>query len=109
MNIPTFAIVDTNTDPTLIDFPIPGNDDASKSIDIILEYITKAVNEGLTERKIEREKHQADEKAVKAKQKKAADAKKAAAEVKDEKPASDDTQADEKKPRKRLAKKADKE
>lgn len=109
LNIPTFAIVDTNTDPTLIDFPIPGNDDASKSIDIILEYITKAVNEGLTERKIEREKHQADEKAVKAKQKKAADAKKAAAEVKDEKPASDDTQADEKKPRKRLAKKADKE
>jgi len=113
LNIPTFAIVDTNTDPTLIDFPIPGNDDASKSIDIILEYITKAVNEGLTERKIEREKHQADEKAVKAKQKKAADAKKAAAtaaaEVKDEKPASDDTQADDKKPRKRLVKKADKE
>ena len=108
LNIPTFAIVDTNTDPTLIDFPIPGNDDASKSIDVIVEYITKAVEEGLTERKIEREKHQAEEKATKAKQKKAAEAKEVKA-AQEEKPATEEKKADEKQPRKRLVKKADKE
>ncbi len=113
LNIPTFAIVDTNTDPTLIDFPIPGNDDASKSIDVIVDYMTKAVEEGLTERKIEREKHQAEEKATKAKQKKAAEAKAAEAKeakaTEDEKPAGEEKKAEEKQPRKRLAKKADKE
>src|ERR1043165_7026803 len=43
LNIPTFAIVDTNTDPTLIDFVIPANDDASKSIALIVDTMTKAV------------------------------------------------------------------
>ena len=56
LNIPTFAIVDTNSDPTLVDFPIPANDDASKSIDKIMEFVVEAVTEGLTERKVEREK-----------------------------------------------------
>ncbi len=49
LNIPTFAIVDTNSDPTKVDFPIPANDDASKSIDLITRVLTKAVEEGLME------------------------------------------------------------
>ncbi|TVR69844.1 MAG: 30S ribosomal protein S2 [Marinilabiliales bacterium] len=56
LNIPVFAIVDTNSDPREIDFPIPGNDDASKSIDIIISIIAKAIQEGLDERKVEKEK-----------------------------------------------------
>ncbi|MFC2152420.1 30S ribosomal protein S2 [Bacteroidota bacterium] len=56
LNIPLFAIVDTNSDPTLIDFPIPANDDASKSISLILDKITGAIQEGLDERKMEKEK-----------------------------------------------------
>jgi len=56
LNIPIFAMVDTNSDPNLVDFPIPSNDDASKSISLILEVICKAMNEGLEERKMEREK-----------------------------------------------------
>ncbi len=51
LNIPIFAMVDTNSDPRPIDFVIPANDDASKSIDIIMEFVTKAVAEGLVERK----------------------------------------------------------
>jgi len=56
LNIPIFAMVDTNSDPNLVDFPIPSNDDASKSIALILEVICKAMVEGLDERKMEREK-----------------------------------------------------
>jgi small subunit ribosomal protein S2 len=56
LNIPIFAMVDTNSDPNLVDFPIPSNDDASKSISLILEVICKAMQEGLDERKMEREK-----------------------------------------------------
>ncbi len=48
--IPTFAIVDTNSDPRMVDFPIPANDDASKSIAVILKAICEAVKEGLAER-----------------------------------------------------------
>jgi small subunit ribosomal protein S2 len=62
LNIPTFAIVDTNSDPNHVDFPIPANDDASSSIELIAEVITRAVAEGLTERKEEREKEIAEEK-----------------------------------------------
>ncbi|HCM75161.1 MAG TPA: 30S ribosomal protein S2 [Cytophagales bacterium] len=51
LNIPVFAMVDTNSDPTDIDFPIPANDDAFKSISIILEHVGKAIEEGLMERK----------------------------------------------------------
>lgn len=51
LNIPVFAIVDTNSNPKLVDFPIPGNDDATKSISIIMDAICGAVKEGLTERK----------------------------------------------------------
>src|SRR5690606_8978488 len=51
LNIPTFAMVDTNSDPTNIDFPIPSNDDATKSITLISEIIGNASQEGLEERK----------------------------------------------------------
>jgi small subunit ribosomal protein S2 len=51
LNIPTFAIVDTNSNPRLVDFPIPANDDASKSISIILDEICGSIKEGLDERK----------------------------------------------------------
>ncbi|MEX2596332.1 MAG: 30S ribosomal protein S2 [Salibacteraceae bacterium] len=56
LNIPTFAIVDTNADPRAVDFAIPGNDDASKSIDMVVSIMTEAIKEGLSERKNEREK-----------------------------------------------------
>jgi small subunit ribosomal protein S2 len=56
LNIPTFAIVDTNADPTLIDFPIPANDDSTKSISLIMDVVVKAIQEGLAERKIDKEK-----------------------------------------------------
>jgi len=55
LNIPTFAIVDTNSDPNIIDFPIPGNDDASKSIELIVRTLVQAIEEGLAERKIDKE------------------------------------------------------
>ena len=55
LNIPTFAIVDTNSDPSLVDFPIPANDDASKSISIILDEICGSIKLGLEERKSDKE------------------------------------------------------
>lgn len=55
LNIPVFAIVDTNSDPTQVDYPIPGNDDAWKSVNLIISYITKALEEGLAERKKDKE------------------------------------------------------
>ncbi|MDR2621949.1 MAG: 30S ribosomal protein S2 [Dysgonamonadaceae bacterium] len=54
LSIPVFAIVDTNSDPNNIDFVIPANDDATKSIEIILSALCDAINEGLEERKIEK-------------------------------------------------------
>jgi small subunit ribosomal protein S2 len=51
LNIPTFAMVDTNSNPKFVDFPIPANDDATKSITIILDQICAAIKEGLEERK----------------------------------------------------------
>jgi len=56
LGIPTFAIVDTNSDPTVVDFAIPGNDDAARSINKLMEVITEAVAQGLAERKIDKEK-----------------------------------------------------
>ena len=61
LNIPTFAIVDTNTNPDLIDFPIPANDDASKSIAAILKYMVEAIQEGLNERMLDKENNTATE------------------------------------------------
>lgn len=51
LNIPTFAIVDTNSDPTLVDYPIPANDDATKSIELIVDVMVQAITEGSEERK----------------------------------------------------------
>jgi small subunit ribosomal protein S2 len=56
LNIPTFGIVDTNSNPNLVDYPIPANDDAAKSISLILEVVTGAISEGLSERKMDKEK-----------------------------------------------------
>jgi small subunit ribosomal protein S2 len=56
LNIPVFAMVDTNSDPNMVDFPIPANDDASKSISLVIDKVCKAILEGLEERKLEREK-----------------------------------------------------
>ena len=56
LNIPVIAIVDTCCDPTPIDYVIPANDDAAKSIAYILDKLCEAVNEGLNERKLEKDK-----------------------------------------------------
>lgn len=62
LNIPTFAIVDTNSDPNAVDYAIPANDDASTSISLITGIITKAIEEGLAERKVDKEAAAAEEK-----------------------------------------------
>jgi small subunit ribosomal protein S2 len=56
LGIPVFAMVDTNSDPSDIEFPIPANDDASKSISLIIGVLCQAIEEGLNERKIEKDK-----------------------------------------------------
>ena len=61
LNIPIFAMVDTNSDPRQVDFVIPANDDASKSIDKVLGAVTGAVAEGLADRKAERDAKKADD------------------------------------------------
>jgi len=55
LNIPVFAMVDTNSDPTYVDFPIPANDDAFKSVELITKYIGSIIEEGLAERKRDKE------------------------------------------------------
>lgn len=60
LNIPIFAMVDTNSDPRFIDYVIPSNDDASKSIEKIIFSVTDAINEGLAERKSGKENEAAD-------------------------------------------------
>lgn len=57
LNIPVFALVDTNSDPTQVDFPIPANDDAFKSISLITQVIGKAIEEALQERKREKDEN----------------------------------------------------
>ncbi|HBH83354.1 MAG: 30S ribosomal protein S2 [Bacteroidetes bacterium GWE2_41_25] len=56
LGIPVFAMVDTNSDPSDIEFPIPANDDASKSISLIVGILCQAIEEGLNERKLEKDK-----------------------------------------------------
>ena len=55
LGLRTFGVVDTNSNPNLVDFPVPANDDASKSIDVITKYLTEAIKEGLEERKSNKE------------------------------------------------------
>lgn len=64
LNISTFGLVDTNSDPTEVDFPIPANDDATKSVKVIVDYITKAIQEGLEERKHDKEELNQEEEAA---------------------------------------------
>lgn len=56
LNIPVFGMVDTNSDPSNIDFVIPANDDASASISLIIDVVANAIQEGLEERKAEKDK-----------------------------------------------------
>ena len=56
LNIPIFAMVDTNSDPRLVDFVIPSNDDASKSITSVLSFLTDSISQGLSERKANKDK-----------------------------------------------------
>jgi small subunit ribosomal protein S2 len=62
LNLTTIAVVDTNSDPNIIDFPIPGNDDSTKSIALITSIITAAIEEGLNERKLQKEEGEKDDK-----------------------------------------------
>lgn len=55
LNIPVFAMVDTNSDPSVVDFPIPANDDAFKSISLITKHIGEVIEEALAERKKDKE------------------------------------------------------
>jgi small subunit ribosomal protein S2 len=55
LGIPVFALVDTNSNPNEVDFPIPANDDASKSIELILNCMVRSIEEGLSERKVDKE------------------------------------------------------
>ena len=59
LNIPIFAMVDTNSDPREVDYVIPSNDDASKSIEKVLSHVTAAVAEGLSERKADKDAEKA--------------------------------------------------
>lgn len=125
LGIPIFAMVDTNSDPRKVDFAIPANDDATKSITVVMDVLCQAVAEGLSERKADKDKKaaadakkaeeeakkaeveakKAEEEAKKAEtdaKKAEADAKKAKAEKvetpqaeKDEAPAKEETPSDE--------------
>ena len=72
LNIPVFAMVDTNSDPNQVDYPIPANDDAFKSIQLITSYISASMEEGLQERKKDKDDNKLSEEAE---AKKAADEK----------------------------------
>ena len=69
LNIPIFALNDTNSNPRDIDFPIPANDDASKSVEVMMKYVTNAVKNGLAEREEEKANKKAQEEKRKAEQK----------------------------------------
>ena len=75
LNIPIFAMADTNSDPRLLDYIIPSNDDASKSIEAILSHVTEAIAEGLSERKSEKQTGKEGDDTEKAPKKKKAEAK----------------------------------
>ena len=56
LGIPVFAMVDTNSNPNLVDYVIPANDDASKSITVIMNSVSEGITEALSQRKAEKEK-----------------------------------------------------
>ncbi|MCM8568729.1 30S ribosomal protein S2 [Gramella jeungdoensis] len=82
LNIPIFAMVDTNSDPREVDYVIPSNDDASKSISKVVSYVSDSIVEGLSERKSNKDSKKKEEKASKeGKEEKAPKAKKEKAEA----------------------------
>ncbi|WP_298994490.1 30S ribosomal protein S2 [Flagellimonas sp. S174] len=89
LNIPIFAMVDTNSDPRPIDYVIPANDDAGKSIEAILGEVTNAVAEGLADRKNDKQ----EEKAAEAKEKETAEAPKEETAAVKETPVKEETPA----------------
>jgi len=93
LNIPTFAMVDTNSDPNKVDFPIPANDDATKSIAVVLDIIIDAVQEGLSDRKSERDKEAKAKEAKDAKAKEAKEAKEKEAKAAKEAKAKEEKEA----------------
>ncbi len=74
LNIPVFAMVDTCCDPTPIDYVIPANDDATKSVECVLSALCAAIQEGLEERKLEKDKEAAEQEATSTEEKPAAKA-----------------------------------
>ena len=96
LNIPTFAMVDTNSNPRLVDFPIPANDDATKSISIIMEAICDSIREGLEDRKNSKDKADADDETAATKEASAEKAVEVTAEadveIVDETPATEETE-----------------
>jgi len=99
LNIPIFAMVDTNTNPNLVDFAIPSNDDAQDSINKVIGIMTQSIKEGLSERKALKDKEVADKAANKAKKEaadKAAADKKAEAKKEAAKEATKEVKAEEK-------------
>jgi len=61
LGMKTFAMVDTNGDPNQVDYPIPSNDDASKSISLIVNYVTSAIKDGLEERRTMKSENEGEE------------------------------------------------
>jgi small subunit ribosomal protein S2 len=61
LNIPTFGMVDTNSNPNDVDFAIPANDDAADSVALILDYVTQAIREGLADRKASKDSDEDDD------------------------------------------------
>ncbi len=92
LGIPVFGMVDTNSDPSSLDYIIPANDDATKSIELITDIMVKAIGEGLSERKVERENEAAAKKDKAAKKE---EAKKSAAK-KEEAQSAPEASADDK-------------
>ena len=89
LGIPVFAMVDTNSDPRPVDFPIPANDDAGRSISLVLDVLVQAVAEGLQERKSDKDQAEAQAAAVKKTKEESAEAA-AEEEAKEEAPAADE-------------------
>jgi small subunit ribosomal protein S2 len=89
LGIPVFAMVDTNSDPRPVDFPIPSNDDAGRSISLVMDVLVQAVAEGLQERKADKDQADAQAAAVKKTKEESAEAA-AEEEAKEEAPAAEE-------------------
>lgn len=81
LGIPVFGVVDTNSNPNSVDFVIPANDDATKSIEVILDAVNGAIREGLEERKAEKTENESAEAAEPKKERRTRSAKKSKPEA----------------------------